>query len=169
MSITVTGKTIFTAQDLIRFERLLMQYKLAIKSQLKRNRQWTTGKTWNSIDTVVNATPTALEAKLTSPNAIALNTLETGRKPGAVPNDFAQIIYDWSIAKGLSFSTDKERWQFANAVKWKTIKEGNLAFRTGTTFKVWTNLEAAYQQKILDLLDTITKSKIVTILDSFKP
>jgi len=54
--------------------------------------------------------------------AAPLTTLEQGRPPGAVPRNFTQIIEQWSHDKGLRFSSEKERRQFAGAVAYGKIK-----------------------------------------------
>lgn len=52
-----------------------------------------------------------------------MRTTEVGRRPGKVPKGFANIIYQWSIDKGLSFDDEKERKRFAGAVAYGKIKK----------------------------------------------
>jgi len=54
--------------------------------------------------------------------AAPLMTLEHGRAAGAVPRNFTEIIEQWSRDKGLRFSSEKERRQFAGAVAYGKIK-----------------------------------------------
>lgn len=48
--------------------------------------------------------------------AAPLITLEKGRPGGKVPQNFVDIIEQWSRDKGLNFSSEKERRRFAGAV-----------------------------------------------------
>lgn len=48
-------------------------------------------------------------------------TTEVGRKGGSIPMDFGQIIYQWSLDKGIPFESDKSRKKFANAVAYGKI------------------------------------------------
>ena len=59
--------------------------------------------------------------------------LERGRKPGGVPRDFIEILKRWAAAKGISFSDEKQFNLWANAVKWKIIREGTKLYRSGQT------------------------------------
>lgn len=161
--------SLFDDDDLRRLERLMMQYKLAIRAQMIKSGHWTTGRTWQSIEPEVVATPNTLECRLQSPNNIVFDVLENGRGAGSVPFDFERMIYDWSISKGLNFKDDKARWDFAKAVKWKTYLYGNKTFRDGIMSKIYSNLEPAYQKKVMQFINTIAINKINGILDSFKP
>lgn len=57
--------------------------------------------------------------------------LERGRKPGGVPRDFIEILRRWSQAKSISFKNEEQFNLWANAVKWKIIKEGTKLYRSG--------------------------------------
>lgn len=57
--------------------------------------------------------------------------LERGRKPGRVPRDFIDILKRWAAAKNISFSNEKQFNIWANAVKWKIIREGTKLYRSG--------------------------------------
>lgn len=50
-------------------------------------------------------------------------TLEIGRPAGAVPRNFTQIIFDWSVDKGIAWGDDKERKKIAGAVAWGKIRK----------------------------------------------
>lgn len=64
--------------------------------------------------------------------------LEKGRKPGPVPRNFVDIIKRWAIAKQITFSTQDDFDRWANAVKWKIIKEGTTLHRSGQTEDIFT-------------------------------
>lgn len=84
------------------------------------------------------------EIKVTA--APYLKYAEKGRGPGKVPYKFEDILLDWMHRYNIKpkYGTDA---QFANAIKWKTIKEGSSIFRGDrrerdfTTIPIDTNLE----------------------------
>lgn len=51
-------------------------------------------------------------------------TLEVGRGSGPVPYNLQDILFEWSKAKGIGFSSERDRMKFANALKWKIAREG---------------------------------------------
>lgn len=51
-----------------------------------------------------------------------LETLEIGRAGGRVPYNFTDIIYQWSLDKGLSWGSPKQRRKIAGAVAWGKIR-----------------------------------------------
>lgn len=51
-----------------------------------------------------------------------LKTLQAGREPGPVPEDFVSIIEQWAKDKGIAPSGDKELRKFAGAVAYGKIK-----------------------------------------------
>lgn len=155
---------------LMQLRRLMGSYKLAIKSNMKRYGKWTTGRTWSSIIPYADLDASGkLSVGLEAPNNSMLVKLqETGRKPGKVPSNFEDIIYQWSIDKGIQFSSDKERKQFAKAVKWKTINEGSVQFRNGTNYDIYTKLEPMYETKTQQLVNSAITNKVNNILDIFK-
>ncbi len=64
--------------------------------------------------------------------------LERGRKQGGVPRDFIDILKRWAAAKGISFSDEKQFNLWANAVKWKIIREGTKLYRGGQREDIFT-------------------------------
>lgn len=63
--------------------------------------------------------------------------LEKGRKPGKVPNDFADILLRWLYAKGIAPSDAEQAEVMANAIKWKIIEEGTSLYAGKETRKVY--------------------------------
>lgn len=57
-------------------------------------------------------------------NIAPFGTIEVGRKGGKVPKGFAQILYQWSIDKAISFDKDRERRTFAYLLARKIAREG---------------------------------------------
>lgn len=56
-------------------------------------------------------------------------TLIRGRGPGGTPTNMLDIIIEWAGYKGITFSDPDEMLRFANAVKWKIIREGSELYR----------------------------------------
>lgn len=60
-----------------------------------------------------------------------VNVLQTGRKPGKVPNDFKELIKKWIVAKGLQYQGEKELNRMAASIAWVIHKEGTALHRHG--------------------------------------
>ena len=69
--------------------------KAAIINNIRATGQWASGKTADSMQVQVSGNTGELVGRK------AFGTLETGRKGGRVPRNFAAIIYDWMQAKGV--------------------------------------------------------------------
>lgn len=74
--------------------------------------------------------------------------LERGRKPGGVPKDFVDILKRWAQAKGISFTDEKKFNLWANAVKWKIIKDGSKLYRSGQTEDIFTTPIEQFSQRL---------------------
>ena len=77
-----------------------------------------------------------------------VGVLERGRKPGGVPKDFIDIIQRWAQAKGISFSDEKQFNRWANAVKWKIIREGTKLYRSGQNQDIFETPIAQFSQRL---------------------
>lgn len=51
---------------------------------------------------------------------------QKGRPAGKVPYNFQDIIATWAVGRGIR---TPDLMKFANAVKWKTIKDGSSLYR----------------------------------------
>lgn len=139
--------------DIARIYRLLSQYRLQIRSNMMATKKWTTGKTWASLYVYVSASRYELDCGLKSSSPIAMKVQETGRGPGLIPKDFKDTIYNWSIAKGIPFKSDKERWRFAGAIAFNKIRKyGTKQFRDGPRDDIFTKPWQSYEQKLDDIL-----------------
>lgn len=69
--------------------------KATIINNIRSTGQWASGKTAASMAVMVSGSIGELVGRR------AFGTLETGRKGGRVPRNFAAIIYDWMQAKGI--------------------------------------------------------------------
>lgn len=80
-------------------EVILLEELQALKAQITANiratGQWASGKTAASMAVMVSGSIGELVGRR------AFGTLETGRRGGRVPRNFAAIIYDWMQAKGI--------------------------------------------------------------------
>ena len=97
----------------------------------------------NSKQVASGETIKKFETKSTDSNgqllgASYVGVFEKGRKPGGVPRDFIEILKRWSQAKGMSFENEDKFNLWANAVKWKMIKEGTKLYRSGQTQDIFT-------------------------------
>lgn len=72
----------------------------------------------------------------------SFNTMESGRPPGRAPENFADVIFQWSKDKGIRIAPlpyrngrgkyspeDRARWQFARCVAHKIITQGTKLYR----------------------------------------
>jgi hypothetical protein len=69
--------------------------KATIINNIRSTGQWASGKTAASMAVMVSGSIGELVGRR------AFGTLETGRRGGRVPRNFAVIIYDWMQAKGI--------------------------------------------------------------------
>lgn len=53
---------------------------------------------------------------------------QKGRGPGRVPYDFEEILEEWIVKNGIR-PMNGSITQFANAIKWSTIKNGSYLYR----------------------------------------
>lgn len=99
-------------------------------------------------------------------------TLETGRKPGATPKGFREIIKKWAVDKGIQvepyeYKSDRPHKytaqeaglnRFAGAVANKIRKQGTVLFREGGRKDIYTPALDALTEKItLSLLEGFNK------------
>lgn len=83
-----------------------------------------------------------------------LATLEVGRPGGPVPKGFTQILYEWSIAKGIPFDKDSRRRSFAFLLGRRIQREGTL--RNMQPVDVYTTI-------ILDVADRVKADAVKSI------
>ncbi len=155
---------ILNARDIAQIERLMSQYKLQIKSKMIMYKKWTTGRTWNSISPFISVSSSTIETGLRSPLYISVFAQETGRKYGKVPYRFWEIIEQWSIDKGLSFRTTKERERFSRAVAFKIAKEGTSQFKSGKNSDIFTDQKPLYERKFVQIVKRAASDRIKEIL-----
>lgn len=93
----------------------LEKVKLEIQANMQAGGVNASGRTSKSLKVV----PYESGVRLISDGTGApFSTIEAGRKPGKVPYNFVDIIFQWSKNKGIPFADDRERRRFAGAVVW---------------------------------------------------
>lgn len=152
---------LFNIKDLLRFKRIMAQQKLQIKSKMLLHRKWASGRTWNSLEPYARVTGSFLEVGLSSSLPIVVQSLETGRGPGKIPTGFDKILYDWSIAKGIGFSSTKERLKFSRGLAFKIMRDGTAQFRAGRNTDIFTDTKPTYDKKITDMAIKAVHSKMI--------
>lgn len=146
--------------ELSRLYRLMSQFKLQIRSQMILQKKFVTGRTWNSIEPYAYQSSSSIDAGIRSPLAIALFTTETGRGPGSVPYNFKDIIYKWSLDKGISFKSNKDRARFSYLTARKIMRSGTAQFRKGAIDSIFTKPWESYENKIDDIIHESIKRNV---------
>jgi hypothetical protein len=113
--------------------RELQDLAQRIADNIARNGQTASGKTARSLEVREGSDEVALLGRK------AFGTMETGRRGGRVPRNFPAILYQWSLDKGISFDTDRERRSFAFLLARKIQNEGTQLFRDGGRADVYSN------------------------------
>lgn len=113
--------------------RELQDLAQRIADNIARNGQTASGKTARSLEVREGSDEVVLLGRK------AFGTMETGRRGGGVPRSFPAILYQWSLDKGISFDTDRERRSFAYLLAKKIQKEGTQLFRDGGRADVYSN------------------------------
>jgi len=95
--------------------------------------------------------------------------MEKGRRPGAVPMGFHEIIYNWAKAKGISAKAkagqkqtpDKALRSFAGAVAYTIMKKGTKLYRNKQYNDIFSTvlneeLEKMGEELAINLLDRVS-------------
>lgn len=117
--------------DIVREE--LQDLAQRIADNIARNGQAASGKTQQSLHVEEDNESVTLYGRK------AFGTMEQGRAPGRVPRNFQQILYLWSINKGIAFDDERERSSFAYLLARKIQSEGTKLFREGGRTDVYSN------------------------------
>lgn len=108
---------------------ILNQCKAEIQAAMDAKGINASGRTSNSLQ--VQTSDKGVRLVLAGKDHAPLETLEIGRAGGRVPRNFTDIIYQWSLDKGLQWGTDRERRRIAGAVAWGKIRhEGTDRHKT---------------------------------------
>lgn len=130
-----------------------MTFQQIIFEELETLKAEVIARTDNAGQTATGITKATFATKATETlgqllGASYAGVLERGRKPGGVPKDFVDILKRWAQAKGLSFSDEKQFNLWANAVKWKIIKEGTKLYRSGQYEDIFTTPIENFDRRI---------------------
>ena len=96
-----------------------------------------------------------------------VGVLERGRKPGGLPKDFIDILQRWATAKGISFSDEKQFNRWANAVKWKIIREGSKLYRSGQKQDIFETPIANFQDRFSNRIVNYYQNEIANEIFKF--
>ena len=139
----------------------LENLKSDITSRIEASGQTASGNTAKSLE---------VEAKDYSgqlTGASYIGVLETGRKPGRVPREFIDILKRWAQAKGISFSDEKQFNLWANAVKWKIIREGTKLYRSGQNEDIFDSSVKKFEDKLNERIAVFYQSQIANEIFNF--
>ena len=108
----------------------LKDMERGIVSRMQQQGRMATGKTAASLS------HTATETEGTLSGSAAFLTMERGRRPGKVPSNFAAIIREWIVAKGVSVSSNgKNEEQAITSASYAIARyiqnNGTKLYRTG--------------------------------------
>ena len=103
-------------------ERVLLDVRDEIRDKMRSEGVNASGRT--SAGMQVQRYETGVRLVLAGDDVAPLATLEVGRGKGGVPRGFTDIIEQWSIDKGLSFSSPRERRRFSYLTARKIASRG---------------------------------------------
>lgn len=139
------------ADDII---RILEEAKEAIRQNMATEGINATGNTSASFRVEQYDGGVLLVMGGTEEKTAPLATLEVGRPGGPVPKGFTQILYEWSIAKGIPFDKDSRRRSFAYLLGRRIRREGTL--RNMQPVDVYTTI-------VLDVADRVKADAVKSI------
>lgn len=135
-----------------RLERL----RADIVAAIEREGETASGRTQRSLMVVQDEKGVRLVAA--AGERAPLNTLEIGRKGGKVPKGFYLILRQWSIDKGLTFASDRERNTFAYLLGRRIAREGTL--RDAQHVDIYSSLTEQAAREISGMLGASVKEQI---------
>lgn len=100
--------------------KVLMQTRDEIRANMASKGINASGRTSESLTAAPY--PGGVKLYFAAGDRAPMETLEIGRPGGAVPYNFTDIIYQWSLDKGLNWGDDKARRKIAGAVAWGKIR-----------------------------------------------
>lgn len=89
-------------------------------------------------------------------------TLETGRRGGKIPRNFASIIYDWMQAKGVHAEDGNDismSWAIAKTIQ----KKGTLLYRQGGRDTIYSKEITKTIENVMKRLNGLISTNIHTI------
>ena len=119
------------------------------------------GATQKSLEVEVNGVVGFLKG------ASHIGVLKGGRKPGKVPRDFIDILKRWAQAKGLSFQDEKQFDLWANAVKWKIIREGTKLYQSKQTQDIFDTPIADFEKRLTERIGNYYEAEIKNEIFNF--
>lgn len=132
MSVTIDIRRILTSA--------LEEAKVKIQQNLASTGTNASGRTSRSLTVEVDGNTVMLNCRQ------AFGTVETGRKPGRVPYNFRDIIYQWMQDKGVHAKVEGRRSQesadrsMAYIIARKIANEGSKLYREGGRDDIYSNV-----------------------------
>lgn len=132
MSVTIDIRRILTSA--------LEEAKVKIQQNLETTGTNASGRTSQSLTVEVEGNTGVLYGRQ------AFGTVETGRKPGRVPYNFRDIIYQWMQDKGVHAKVEGRRSQesadrsMAYIIARKIATEGSKLYRDGGRDDIYSNV-----------------------------
>lgn len=84
---------------------------------------------------------------------------QVGRGPGKIPNNFIQILEEWIERRNISHTGTTR--QFANAIAWKTYREGSYIYRNpGEQRDFLSGVLSEPMEKFQDAFNIFIKDKL---------
>ena len=152
-----------TTEQIIREE--LEQLRKDIIETSRAAGQEASGETYRKI---AAEDVTSTSGKLTGPGYIGV--LARGRRPGKIPYNFAAIIKEWAVYKGIGFGSEEEFDRWANAVAWKIRREGTSLWRdagsTGLEQDIFYTPIRQFVERISSRLLSVYQAQIIKQIDN---
>lgn len=144
--------------------QILQQAQMEIRANMAANNENASGRTSASL----TAEPyrEGLRLLFKAGNVAPMDTLEVGRPAGKVPYNMTDIIYQWSVDKGLAWGDEKARRKIAAAVGWgKIAGKSKKLQRIGTDrhyahVDIWRTPQQKALREIRDAVRVVVGSEI---------
>jgi hypothetical protein len=136
--------------------KILDAAKIDIQSNMEAGKINASGRTTNSL--LVERYDEGVRLVSRGEKVAPFETTEKGRPAGKIPKGFFDIIYQWSIDKGIAMD-DKERKKFSRAVAFSIKKRGTERNRSNRN-DIYSPVVAAVKIKIKDIVATSIRESL---------
>lgn len=168
----MTLSDILTDRDLGKFYKLAQSFCATVRASAKRYNKWVTGNSSSLLNCNVEVVGNSLQAVCSFQGKYAqFWQLQTGRKEGKMPP--VSALYKWSKQRGISFTSDKERWGFAWALAKTIADSGTLQYRQknkldGIFNKNWIAFQKNFDRYVQMWCEKILSDEVARIDNNFK-
>ena len=136
--------------------KILDSAKNDIQSNMDRNKINASGRTTNSL--TVERYDEGVRLVSRGEKVAPFATTEKGRPAGRIPKGFFEILYQWSLDKGIAMD-DKERKKFSRALAFSIKKRGTERSRSQRN-DIYTPIIEDVKIKIKDLVVASIKKSL---------